>query len=172
MNDFTIQFNQLKDGVLEFSIKSEDFFNNLKKNIQNSLRNLKKKFKEMIFGEKEEKNIKLAKKLLKKYKFLDKKLTKIQDSTSATKDLAIQIKEDTSQIILDINEVSIIVEMIMNQVDDVEDYMKRNLGSDWKKIKNYWKKYKNNEITKGEFIKFGLKNIGKRFLGIFVRVSN
>ncbi|MFX1273736.1 MAG: hypothetical protein ACFFBP_14275 [Promethearchaeota archaeon] len=171
MRGITIFISELKDGALQFSIKSEDFFKNLKKGIQINLSKLKSKWNKLIFGEKEEKNVKLTKKLMKKYQTLERKLAKIESTTTTTHELAKQIKEDTSQIMLDINDVSLILEMVMDRVDNVEDYMKRNLGSDWNKIKNHWLKYKNDEITKGEFIKFGLKSIGKKFLSIFINIS-
>ena len=52
--------------------------------------------------------------------------------------------------------------------DDVEEYMKDNLGTDWVQIKNFWAEYKEGEMTRGEFTKAALKKLGKNFLGIFV----
>jgi len=56
----------------------------------------------------------------------------------------------------------------MDRIDDVEDYMKDHLGSDWLQIKNLWSSYKEGEMTRGDFTKAALKKLGKNFLGIFV----
>lgn len=56
----------------------------------------------------------------------------------------------------------------MDRIDDVENYMKDNLGTDWLQIKNFWSEYKEGDMTRGEFTKAALKKLGKSFLGIFV----
>ena len=72
---------------------------------------------------------------------------------------------------MDINEVSTILELVMDKVDDVETYMETKLGSDWQKIKNHWNLYKKGDIVKADFIKYSIKSLGKKFLGIFVNTS-
>ena len=171
-DNITIFMTELQDGMTQFSVKSGEFFKNLRGNIQDRMKQLKTSWKKLIYGEeKKNKQIKLTKKLLKKYENLETKIETIESSTAETHDLASQIKEDTSQIKLDINEVSTILELVMDKVDDVETYMETKLGSDWQKIKNHWNLYKNGEIAKADFIKFSIKSLGKKFLGIFVNTS-
>ncbi len=81
-----------------------------------------------------------------------------------------KIREDTKEIKLDISQVSFMIEHHIEGIHDIEGYMKENLGSDWKIIKNSWQRCKDGEISKGEFIKTGLSKIGKKFAGIFFRV--
>ncbi|KKN52608.1 hypothetical protein LCGC14_0610630 [marine sediment metagenome] len=79
-----------------------------------------------------------------------------------------EIKDDISEIRLRIEDVTEIVNKLMEEISDVEDYMKENLGSDWKILKNSWKRCKKGEISKKEFIKIGLTKVGKRFASIFI----
>jgi len=170
--NITIFMTELQDGMTQFSVKSGEFFKNLRSNVQDRMKQLKVNWKKLIYGEgKENKQIKLTKKLLKKYENLETKIETIESSTAETHDLASQIKEDTAQIKLDINEVSTILELVMDKVDDVETYMETKLGSDWQKIKNHWNLYKNGDIDKADFIKYSIKSLGKKFLGIFVNTS-
>ena len=81
-----------------------------------------------------------------------------------------EIKEDTTQIRLDISEVATMIEQLMEGHEDLETYMKENLGSDWKVLKHSWKKCKKGDISKWEFAKIGLKKVGKKFAGIFMKV--
>ena len=76
--------------------------------------------------------------------------------------------KDTTKIKLDVEAVSVILEYQMDRIDDVEDYMKQNLGTDWHQIKNLWDEYKEGDLTRGDFTKAALKKLGKNFLGIFV----
>lgn len=52
----------------------------------------------------------------------------------------------------------------------VQEEKKENLGSDWKVLKNSWKRCKKGDINKWEFSKIGLSKIGKKFAGIFIKV--
>jgi hypothetical protein len=61
------------------------------------------------------------------------------------------------------------IEHLMEGHEDLEVYMKENLGSDWKVLKHSWKKCKKGDISKWEFAKIGLKKVGKKFAGIFIR---
>ncbi|TKJ25139.1 MAG: hypothetical protein CEE42_08235 [Promethearchaeota archaeon Loki_b31] len=72
---------------------------------------------------------------------------------------------------MDIEWVVILVQRQMDRIEDVESYMKENLGSDWGKLKHQWQEYKTGEISRGEFTKEALKKLGKKFLGIFVNMS-
>ncbi len=63
------------------------------------------------------------------------------------------IKEYTSQI-----------ELIFDNVDDLEAYLKDHLASDWEKIKADYTAYKEGIITRKQLIGRGVKTIGKRFV--------
>ncbi len=176
-NDFTITFDNVGDGFEMFVQKSADALFGLGKYIKNlfTSRKIKKKNdtktgKPLKFRRKTpaERQYELSKKIYREHRKLEKQLEKIDASLAKTQELAGQIKEDTSKIKLDIEAVSVILEYQMDRIDDVEDYMKDHLGSDWLQIKNLWSNYKEGEITRGDFTKAALKKLGKSFLGIFV----
>lgn len=175
-NDFSIQIEEEKDGKQTFYVKSEDFFQKVGTAFKNVIKYLRFKFKK-VFSKKntEEQHYKISKKLYNQQRRLEKKLKKVEQTMEKTQELAGQIKDDTSQIILDIETVVIILEYqmdrISNKMDEVEKYMRDNLGSDWLQIKNNWNKYRDGEISRGEFARLALKKLGKRFLGIFVSTS-
>jgi len=168
-NDFTIFMDKLSNNVDVFYVKSEDVFQKIKTVINQWFHFLKSKFKG-IFRKKDYKSrqYKLSKKLYEQQQELEKSLSNIESTMAKTSDLTEQIKEDTSKIILDIEWVCTVLEYQMEKIDNVENYMIQKLGSDWLQIKNNWNKYKEGEITRGEFAKVGLKKLGKKFLGIFV----
>jgi len=88
-----------------------------------------------------------------------------------THELTIQIKKDTSKIVLDIEWVVILLDRQMARIDDLESYMKDNLGTDWSQLKHFWQEYKEGDITRLDFAIEALKKLGNRFLGIFVSTS-
>ncbi len=63
------------------------------------------------------------------------------------------IKEYTSQI-----------EQIFDRVDDLEEYLKDHLDSDWEKIKIAYKEYKERKINRKQFIGNCIRVIGKKFI--------
>ena len=75
------------------------------------------------------------------------------------------IKSDTELI----KEFTSSIEDILDKFDDMENYLKDRLASDWEKIRNSWTEYKIGEIGKRELIKRGIKGLGKKF--IFVMLS-
>jgi len=176
-NDFTITFDNMGDGFEMFVQKSADALFGFGKYIKNLFASKKSKKKNDTKTVKPlkirrktpaERQYELSKKIYREHRKLEKQLEKIDASLAKTQELAGQIKEDTSKIKLDIEAVSVILEYQMDRIDDVEDYMKDHLGSDWLQIKNLWSNYKEGEITRGEFTKAALKKLGKGFLGIFV----
>jgi len=172
-SDFTIAMDSMGNGFEMFIQKSADVLFDWVKNIKKFFTPKKKKDKtgKPIRIRKEtpaERQYKLSQKIYDENKKLEEQLEKIDASLSKTKELASQIKEDTTKIKLDIEAVSVILEYQMDRIDDVEEYMKENLGTDWVQIKNFWSMYKEGEMTRGEFTKAALKKLGKNFLGIFV----
>lgn len=172
-NDFMIAMDSVGDGFEMFIQKSADAFFDLGKGIKEFFANLKKhmkknKFKRIKKKSPTEKQLELSKKIYREHKKLERQLEKLEASITETHELAGQIKQDTSKIKLDIEAVSVILEYQMDRIDDVEDYMKQNLGTDWHQIKNLWNEYKEGDMTRGDFTKAALKKLGKNFLGIFV----
>jgi len=174
-SEFSIFVDQMSDGLDVFYVKSDEVFQKLKRAINKTFQNIKSFFK----GPKKEKDVekeqdKIRDKIYQQNLRLEKKLEKISKSIKKTKSLAGEIKEDTSRIVLKMDEVVLILEHQMEaigKIEEIEIYMKENLGSDWLHIKNNWRKYKEGEITRGEFAKIALKKLGKKFLGIFVNTS-
>ena len=163
-NDFTILMNDLsgefKDGMQEFYV------------LGNSLKNWFIKignwFSNFSFKSRQ---YKISKKTLSQTEKVEKKLKKIEESLQKTMQLTKEIKADTSKIVLDIDFVIQILDYQMERVEDVEEYMKDHLGSDWLQVRNCWRECKNGDIPRKEFAKIALKKLGKTFLGIFVNTS-
>ena len=150
-------FIELKNDIDGFTEESGEYFINVKKEVVSDWQKFKLSWKNMI---------KKFKKLDPKYTRFKKLYKKIREVESTVS----EIKEDTTQIKLDISEVAMMIEHNMEGIKDVEDYMKENLGSDWKVLKNSWQSCKKGEISKWEFAKIGLSKVGKKFAGIFIRV--
>jgi len=150
-------FLDMKDDIESFSEKSGDFFLNIKQDMKKDWEDIKTSWNDM------KKSIKEKDPKYKRFKKLYSKLKKMESELT-------EIKEDTKEIKLDISQVSFMIEHLMENISDIEGYMKKNLGSDWKIIKNSWQRCKEGEISKGEFVKIGLSKIGKKFAGIFLRV--
>ena len=96
------------------------------------------------------------------------KIKKLYNKLNVMESTVSEIKDDTKEIRLDISQVTSMIEHIMENMNEVEEYMKENLGSDWTIVKNSWKKCKEGEISRKEFIKIGLKKVGKKFLSLFI----
>lgn len=75
------------------------------------------------------------------------------------------IKDDTELISL----YTSYIEQVFDKIEDIEDYLKSHLASEFEKIRNAWQDYKEGKIDKKELIKIGLKQIGKKFLKIFIQ---
>jgi len=165
-DDFEMFIQKSADALFDLGkkIKNLFVFKKIKK------KNDTKTFKPIKIRRKTpaERQYELSKKILREHKKLEKQLEKMDASLIKTHELAGQIKEDTLKIKLDIETVSDILEGQMDRIDDVENYMKENLGPDWLQIKNLWSEYKEGDMTRGEFTKAALKKLGKNFLGIFV----
>ncbi|MFX1298251.1 MAG: hypothetical protein ACFFD2_25775, partial [Promethearchaeota archaeon] len=154
---FTEFFQEIKDDIQGFSERSGEFFLEVKKDVETDWQKFKDSWKNMI---------KKIKNLNPKYRRLTKLYNKLKDLDSTV----LKIREDTKEIKLEISEVAVMIEQLMEGYEDIESYMKENLGSDWKILKNSWQKCKEGEISKWEFAKLGLSKIGKRFAGIFIKV--
>jgi len=168
-NDFSIQIEEKKYGKQTFYVKSEIFFDKVEKAIRSALKQFTFKLKK-LFTKKdpEEQHYNISKKLYNQQRRLEKKLKKIENSLEKTSNLASQIKKDTDKIELDVEWVVMLTERHMLMIEDVETYMKDNLGSDWNQIKHKWKEYKEAEISMSDFINFSLGKLSKKFLAIFV----
>jgi len=150
-------FQEFKEEIEVFSKDSGEFFFKIKKGVDEDWGKFKTSWKNMI---------KKVKNLDPKYKRLSKLYTKLKQMDSTMT----EIKEDTTEIKLEISEVVAMIETMMEGINDIEEYMEKNLGSDWKILKKSWQKYKAGEITRREFVKMGLSKVGKKFAGIFFRV--
>lgn len=130
------------------------FFLTVKSDFNKGLKNIKTSWNKMI------NNIKENDPKRKRFRRLYGKLEEMETQLS-------EIKDETREIKLKIEDVADLIDKLMEGMTDIEGYMKQNLGSDWKILKNSWKKCKKGEITKKEFIKIGLSKIGKKFANIF-----
>ena len=171
-DEFSIELEETKDGKQTFYVKSEEFFQKLGTAIKNSINYFKFKLKKIFSKEyQEERQYNLSIKTYRQNKKLEKQLKRLENSLQKTHELASQIKDDTSKIVLKVEWVVILIERQMASIDDIESYMKDKLGSDWIQLQHNWQEYKNGDISRGDFVKTALKKVGKKFLGIFVNTS-
>ncbi len=86
--------------------------------------------------------------------------------TDILKDFNIKLDDikDINELILEYT--SHIEELFvqLGKLDDIEAYLKDHLPTDWEKIKDIWKLYRNGEIDLKTFLKEGVKIVGKRFI--------
>ena len=170
-NDFTIFMEEMSDGFQRFHVKSGEVFKKFITSMRNALKYFRFKFFN-IFRDKsiEEEQYEISRELYRQNKKLKRQLQEIEKSVDKTQNLASRIKEDTETIMLDIKIVVFMVESQMEKIENLDEYMMGNLGSDWNQIKNNWSMYKEGEITRSDFVKVALRKLGKNFLGIFVNV--
>ena len=140
-----------------FTERSGKFIIKVDKNFKNSLKKVKDSWKKMM------RDIKKSDPKYKRYKKLYTKLEKMDSKLS-------EIEGDTKEIKMKVYEVAFMIEHLMEDIDNIEGYMKENLGSDWVILRNAWQRCKDGEISKAEFIKMGLLKIGKKFASIFIKV--
>ncbi len=156
-NPFNQFFIDMRNDIEGFSEKSGEYFIKVKKDVKSDWQNFKDSWKNMI----------------KKFKNLDPKyrrLTKLYNKFKELDSKVSEIQEDTKEIKLEISDVATLIEQLMEKNENIEDYMKENLGSDWKVLKNSWQKCKEGNISKWEFAKVGLSKVGKKFAGIFIKI--
>ena len=84
-----------------------------------------------------------------------------------TVDTLKEIKDDTGLITQYVS----LIEDVFDKTENIEEYLKSHLASDFEKIKDAWEDYKEGRITKKELIKIGIKQIGKKFVKIFLKKS-
>jgi len=65
-------------------------------------------------------------------------------------------------------EYSMKIEQVIDQIDNLEDFLIRHLGKDFEQIKHVWSKFKTGQIGKKGLIAEGAKILGKRFLKLFI----
>ena len=141
-------FQELKSDIDSFSVESGEVLLKMKKGFKQDKKKFKDSWNKMI------QKIKKVNPEYRHYKNLYNKLEEVHD--------------DTQEIKLKMSELTPMIEKLMEGQKDIEKYMKKNLGSDWKKIANSWKDCKNGEISKGAFIKTAFSKIGKNFISIFL----
>ncbi len=87
------------------------------------------------------------------------------DIALETVDVLYGIKDDTQLI----SKYTSYIEDIFDKTENIEEYLKTHLASEFEKIQNSWQDYKEGKIEKREFIKIGIREIGKKFVKIFLK---
>jgi hypothetical protein len=82
-----------------------------------------------------------------------------------TVDVLHEIKDDTELI----SQYTSYIEDVFDKTENIEEYLRSHLGSEFEKIQNAWQDYKEGKIDKREFIKTGIKEIGKKFIKVFLK---
>ena len=87
------------------------------------------------------------------------------DIALETVDVLYGIKDDTQLI----SQYTSYIEDVFDKTENIEEYLRSHLGSEFEKIQNAWQDYKEGKIDKRELIKRGIKEIGKTFVKIFLK---
>ncbi|KKM80035.1 hypothetical protein LCGC14_1343930 [marine sediment metagenome] len=87
------------------------------------------------------------------------------DIALATVDVLQDIKDDTELI----SYYTSYIEDIFDKTEDIEEFLKSHLANEFEKIRNAWQDYKDGKINRKELIKIGIKQVGKKFVKIFIR---
>jgi predicted nucleic acid-binding Zn-ribbon protein len=78
------------------------------------------------------------------------------------------IKSNT-QLIIEYTEQ---IDQILDEMDNLEEYLKEHLASDFEKIKYIWKDYSLGKIERKELIGKCIKILGKKFIGLVISNLN
>ena len=81
-------------------------------------------------------------------------------------DLKCMDLKDTNEVIRSYSEQ---VQSLMDKIKEVDKFLYKHLGSEYKKVTKLVKQYKNNEIGKEEFIIKGSQLVGKEFITVFIK---
>ncbi len=197
--------SNFKEGLQDFGKKVEKGFQDFGKQVEKGFREMAEfvtaPFKE-IKGKKWENDLKKAeqcpeavvrKRQLKEMKkSLGGKLDNVGEKVDDIEDLAVQIKQDTSQLLLNDEQVLKLLEGInykadnleeiiaplmpkleetLGKVDNLESYMKDKLGSKWSKLRYQYQELQAGNITRKKFILTGFMVLGKTFLQVFAKVQ-
>ena len=81
------------------------------------------------------------------------------------------IKSNTDEIKSDLEANIVLIESYFDKQDDLEEFLRERLASDFAKIKDSWQQFKSGEINRKELIKKGMAVFGKKFVKIIVRKS-
>ena len=65
-------------------------------------------------------------------------------------------------------EYSMKIEQVIDQIENLEEFLMKRLGGEFQRIKHIWTKYKNGKIDKKGLITEGAQVLGKRFLKLFL----
>lgn len=84
-------------------------------------------------------------------------------------DKTIEILEDIKDNTEIIRTYSEKIEDILDKQDDLEEYLRSHLATDFEKIKEAWEDYKEGNITKKGLIKEAIKVLGKKFIKIVIK---
>ncbi|MFX1494540.1 MAG: TIR domain-containing protein, partial [Promethearchaeota archaeon] len=60
------------------------------------------------------------------------------------------------------------IENFIDQIDNLGDFLRKNLGAEIEKIEEFMHQYLSEQIDKEEFVKKGLQLLGKRFILMFI----
>ena len=86
------------------------------------------------------------------------------DIALATVDVLQDIKDDTELI----SYYTSYIEDVFDKTEDIEKFLKSHLANEFEKIRNAWQDYKYGKINRKEFIITGIKQVGKKFVKIFI----
>ncbi len=153
---------EIKNSTIEYIIKASSVFEELSfSKIQSKtgikLHDLEELIEELIFSGQ-------IKAKIRKNAILFIEENPLIDIALATVDVLHDIKDDTELI----SYYTSYIEDIFDKTEDIEEFLKSHLANEFEKIKYAWKDYKDGKINKKELIKTGIKQIGKKFVKIFI----
>lgn len=80
-----------------------------------------------------------------------------------------QFREAHNQLELKFDDILSNIDQIFDKTDNLEEYLKSHLASDFEKIKDRWQDYKTGKIGRKELIRECLKIIGSKFIKMIIK---
>lgn len=80
-----------------------------------------------------------------------------------------QFREAHNQLELKLDDIISNIDQIFDKTDNLEEYLKSRLASDFEKIKDRWQDYKAGKIGRKELIRESIKVIGRKFIKMIIR---
>jgi len=103
-------------------------------------------------------------------KSMSKKIDKLYDINREISSKCDEIKTDT-EIITEYMPLIKDIFQDVKRLEEIENYMKEHLATDWEKLKNAWEEYKTKKISLKEFLKETVKVAGKRALKLLSKLA-
>ena len=75
------------------------------------------------------------------------------------------LKPTTAELLREYSEK---IDIFIDQIDNLEEFLRQNFGTEIKKIEDLINQYLSTQVSKNDFMKQGIEILGKRFILVFI----